>query len=295
MIRKVYVQFQGEKVGATADTGSTEGVDLPVTVNCYDAWHGFSMLGVDTVPFHEPGGIDAIEDLTPETCVHGYIGPVRRALKRLGIKEPTPKVEDYPEELTEFLGRKVWLSDMRTIRGEVQDVFIKPVADDQKLFVGHIRGPIGYLAQTAHVPDDTEIQCSEPMRFLTEYRCFILEREIVGVRHYKGDYRFYPDYRIIEAAMFAYKSAPVAYTLDFGVTEDKETRLIEANDSFSLGAYGLPSVVYARMIEARWDQMVASVSELEDRCSECGTIAPRNHDLCLGCEAQAGFGGLDTG
>jgi len=102
-----------------------------------------------------------------------------------------------------------------------------------------------------------------------------------------GDYRFYPDYRVIEAAMFAYKSAPVAYTLDFGVTEDKETRLIEANDAFSLGAYGLPSVVYARMVEARWDQMVESVTDV---CSECGAIAPRNHDLCLACEAQAGFG-----
>ena len=279
MIEKAYVQFLGEK----------DGVDLPVTVNCYDAWHGFQLLGVETVPFHEPGGIDLIEDLSPTTCVHGFIGPVRRALKRLGIEEPTPKVEDYPEELTEFLGRKVWLSDMATIRGDVEPCFIKPAASDQKLFTGHVRGPMGYLIQTAQVPNETEIQCSEPVRFLSEYRCFILEKEILGVRHYKGDYRYYPDYHVVERAMFAYKSSPVAYTLDFGVTEDGKTLLVEANDAFALGAYGLPAVMYARMVEARWLQMVEPVSELEDVCAKCGAMTPRNQELCIACEAEEAF------
>ena len=55
--------------------------------------------------------------------------------------------------------------------------------------------------------------------------------------------------------MKAYKSAPRAYVLDFGATSDGETRLVEANDAYALGHYGLASVLYARLIDARWEEL----------------------------------------
>jgi hypothetical protein len=51
-------------------------------------------------------------------------------------------------------------------------------------------------------------------------------------------------------------SAPIACALDFGVSADGRTLLIEANDAFALGAYGLDAVVYANMLEDRWLQIV---------------------------------------
>lgn len=148
---------------------------------------------------------------------------------------------------------------MAAVRESTDSIFIKPSPEDQKRFTGHVRGSVGFLAQTASVPDEVEIQCSEPIQFATEYRCFILNKQILGIRHYKGDYRYYPEHNIVEAAMFAYKSSPVAYTLDFGVTYDGKTVLVEANDAFSLGAYGLPATMYARMIEVRWEEMTSEV------------------------------------
>jgi hypothetical protein len=53
---------------------------------------------------------------------------------------------------------------------------------------------------------------------------------------------------------------PIAYSIDLGTLgQDRysmDTALVEVNDSFALGNYGIPSVVYAKMIEARWFEMV---------------------------------------
>ena len=51
------------------------------------------------------------------------------------------------------------------------------------------------------------------------------------------------------------KGAPAAYGLDFGVTADGRTLLVEANDGFALGCYGLDPVIYAEMLEARWCEL----------------------------------------
>ena len=34
-----------------------------------------------------------------------------------------------------------------------------------------------------------------------------------------------------------------------------KTLLVEVNDSYALGHYGLRTIPYARMIEARWEEM----------------------------------------
>ncbi len=44
--------------------------------------------------------------------------------------------------------------------------------------------------------------------------------------------------------------------MDFGVTFESETILIEVNDGFSIGNYGLADYHYARLLEARWDELV---------------------------------------
>ena len=40
------------------------------------------------------------------------------------------------------------------------------------------------------------------------------------------------------------------------MTKDGRTLLVELNDAYSLGCYGLPSVSYAKLISARWSQLL---------------------------------------
>ena len=49
---------------------------------------------------------------------------------------------------------------------------------------------------------------------------------------------------------------PVAYTLDVGVLDPGVTALVEVNDGFSAGCYGLRPDLYVKFLADRWCQMV---------------------------------------
>ena len=66
------------------------------------------------------------------------------------------------------------------------------------------------------------------------------------------------DENIVLSAIDEFKNSPVSYSLDFGVTDDGKTLLVEANDTHSLGNYGLHPFQYARIISSRWAQMTGT-------------------------------------
>lgn len=50
--------------------------------------------------------------------------------------------------------------------------------------------------------------------------------------------------------------------MDFGVTDKGETVLIEVNDGFSIGLYGLFHIDYAKLLSARWAELTGTEDEL---------------------------------
>lgn len=237
-LRKVYVRYKE---------------DMPESRNTYMAQEGFRERGVETVPFYGFGDVETLTDLGPEVGIAGYVGDVLRGLKQLG-REP-PKTMDYPEELQNWLGRKVWTTTLDQARRLVEPTFIKP-AEEEKLFTGFIwRGAGIEAVRVATCPDETVVWCSEVVNFVSEYRAYIKDDQILGVYPYKGDWSKAPDRWTVETAVEAYKSSPRAYSLDFGVTDQGLTRLVEANDGYSLGNYGLNSALYASLLEARWEEL----------------------------------------
>lgn len=101
--------------------------------------------------------------------------------------------------------------------------------------------------------EDTPCYVSEEVDFISEYRCFFRHGEPVGVKHYRGS-SFVPlDKTTYNKMAKACKHhMPAAYVLDMGVTADGRTLLIESNDAYAVGSYGLTGIVYARFLEARW-------------------------------------------
>ena len=86
----------------------------------------------------------------------------------------------------------------------------------------------------------------------------MLYETIIDCRKYKGDWSKAPDRQVVEAAWKRYKKfAPAACCLDWGVTADGQTVLVEANDGVSFGHYGLPAISHARMLAARWYEMAS--------------------------------------
>jgi len=80
----------------------------------------------------------------------------------------------------------------------------------------------------------------------------------LGIYWYLGDFRVFPDMKIIDEAIAEYtkNGAPAGYSIDFGVTDNGKTLLVECNDGWSLGNYGLEPSKYCRLLGRRWHEMM---------------------------------------
>ncbi len=103
-----------------------------------------------------------------------------------------------------------------------------------------------------------EVVASDVVHFDTEYRLFVNRGLITGAKHYRGDFTKIVDFDIARQCVRAFKSAPISYSLDLGVLDDGRTVVVEVNDAYSLGCYGLAPLIYAQLVEDRWEQMVTA-------------------------------------
>ncbi len=63
------------------------------------------------------------------------------------------------------------------------------------------------------------------------------------------------DLSIIKNAIKDLTSSPSAYALDFGIDANNSMKLVELNDGYSFGTYGIGSTNYDKTLSARWAQL----------------------------------------
>lgn len=220
------------------------------SVSFYTAYEGFLQMGFEMI------FVDAVSEIHADATDYVVVGSIsfmQTALNHLG--RDYPKFFDYSEELQKYLGRKIWESTIFQIDSNpaLWNVFIKPKGTT-KLFTGRVvKGP-GDLVGCGDQFNNTPIWVSEIVEFAAEWRVFVRYGEILDVRPYKGDWRAKFDAAVIETAVADFTGAPNGYALDFGVTKQGSTLLVEANDGYSIGAYGLHCISYAKLLSARWAQ-----------------------------------------
>ena len=220
----------------------------PYNSDCQAAYDGFCQLGVEPVLYTTNEEFDT---RNPEDVVVGGVIMIWHALNQ---RRMTAEHYDYPEELTNFRGRKIWQIKLKDLRNTELPVFIKPV--EEKIAPGIVVNSWADVEEEYGLIDpETEIYCSEPVKFFSEWRCFLLYGHIVGIQFYYGNRDATCDQAVINAAVETFSKHPAACALDFGVTEDGRTLLIEMNDGYSLGTYGLDPVLYARVLTARWAEL----------------------------------------
>lgn len=59
------------------------------------------------------------------------------------------------------------------------------------------------------------------------------------------------------------KMPPAGYAIDFGRTADGRFLVVEVNEGYSIGSYGLFYIDYAKLISARW----AEITQQIDLCN----------------------------
>lgn len=228
------------------------------STNCYLAYDGFRQMGWEVIFYTN---IRLVKDNKPEDVIVGHIGDIRYSLKKFGCEIPALC---YPEELKEYYGRKIWKSTLFTIANNPENwgIFIKPVYD-AKRFTGTVVNSTKDLITCGGSLGDTEVWCSEVVNFDAEWRCYVRNGEILDIRMYKGEWRKHFNSNIVEEAIKKYETSPNGYGIDFGVTDKGETLVVEVNDGYSLGSYGLQSISYAKLLSARWAELTGTKDECD--------------------------------
>lgn len=185
---------------------------------------------------------------------------IELVFKRIGFKH---KLNSYPISLRPYLKRNVWETSLGKLisqseYGAISPIFIKPKLK-AKLFTGFVIESISDLYKLGRISKNTELFCSSVVNWQTEYRVFIHNSTIVGIKNYDGNSNIIPDRAEIEKAVEVFEKSEDrtnGYSLDFGVLDDNQTALIEWNDGFALGSYGLDKELYTDLILARWNEIL---------------------------------------
>ena len=221
------------------------------SVDKYNALVGFHLRGEEIIRYRS---MEEITQLTKEDIVVDYIKETNQLLKLMDVELD---FIDYPSELAPFYGRHI----REGLLGEIVNMpenwgqFVKPRIAS-KSFTGRVVNGTRDLIGIG-LPFDFPVWISQKVNFLSEWRVFVLNGDVLDVRPYRGDYHLHYNAAVIDSAVAAWADSPVAYGLDIGVTDDGRTLVVEVNDGFALGNYGLFPISSALFSEARWREMTA--------------------------------------
>ncbi len=141
---------------------------------------------------------------------------------------------NVPESLFKYAGRKI-------MNGTEKDVITRSFVKSNDVIKG-------FTDITDHIETSGNYQISSIINdIISEHRCFVYKKKLVGIHYYSGDFTIFPDINTINDMIkdFDYE---YPYTLDVGVSDNK-TIIIEAHDMFSCGLYGFSDMkIYPRML-----------------------------------------------
>lgn len=238
----------------------------PITPCIAAAWEGLRFLGYDCAAFEISRNLG---EATPEAAAAwsipkvddllvGGVQACHAAFTQVGVVHPTAL--DYPEPLRPWFGRDIRRATLVEAHRALRSApwFVKPVRP--KAFTGDVfDSGVDLYNATAHLDEDAPVWMSECVDFVSEWRCFVTNGSLAGIKHYRGDPWVMPDrievIRMVRASM---DMGIAGLSVDVGVTKDGRTLLVECNDGYALGYYGLDSLAYAELLIARWNQIVGA-------------------------------------
>lgn len=216
--------------------------------------NGCDLLGIETEKFENIRSLDIKEG----EMVFAGVSVMLEVFEMLGGLMPPPL--DIPECLIPFCKREIKIGTLEELSNTSSfPIFVKP-AETGKLFAGQVISCKEELDLFQYVDEmcgfQVKVFSSEVVKIISEFRCFVIRGEIYDCRKYKGEFSATPNFEFIKECVDSYKDAPVAYGIDFGVTDKGDTILIEANDGYSLGPYGFDCYNYTRMMILRWKELM---------------------------------------
>lgn len=233
---------------------------------CYYAKLGAEQYNISVKPFKNSLEIPG----DPTNIVVGSVEMCSQWLSTNGYS--IPKAIDL-EPFNLLLGRSIKASTMSDFREWFKTVdknwiakhptFIKP-RYAIKAFTGF--APTDELTLNVFSEGyDGPIWMQEPIDIVSEYRLYVSNHKPIGMKHYSGDCLVQPSEAFIKCA-FEFSKKVIdyhSYTLDFGVLTNGYTVIIEANDAWAVGNYGLEPSQYYLFVRNRWLQMTGVRTKMD--------------------------------
>lgn len=226
---------------------SNERLPIPHHFDCACAMYGAMDLNQDyrlTQYMEVESG--KFDNLIKKSLFVGSVEFMKTVFNRVGKTDiRLPENSNRPFDVT-TLG----VVKSRAKSGE--KLFIKPF--DIKLFTGFVIDQMQYTSIN-NLPDETEVMVYEPFkcRVESEWRCYILNNRVEYIGNYSGDLYVNIDGSYLNKVIEGNKGKfPCAYTIDIGVLSNGDNVVIEYNDMWAIGNYGVPNDLYVRMLKERY-------------------------------------------
>jgi len=245
-----------EEIKALLYGNRSIGDDVPVIsiedVDCAIAYCGLKELDAEITLRDNWLGLSAQDFELYSVCIGG-VQSCRTALFRMGLRDFG--IACYPKELEIFMGRSVGISTIGKIihRGISSDPkFIKPVLP--KKFTAFLTSDEDAYSNLYNVEYNEKVYVSDIVEFISEWRVYVKNDEIVRICNYSGKTMVFPNANVIRTMIKCWKG-PCCYALDVGIVGD-QTKLVEVNDFYSIGNYGLFPTEYVEMLILRWNELL---------------------------------------
>jgi hypothetical protein len=181
---------------------------------------------------------------------------MREVFKRIGLNDV--RVPENSNRESEIITLVEALS--RAKSGE--KLFVKPV--EIKLFTGFVLDQMIYSCIEG-LPADTKVLAYKPFEseILSEWRIYVHRGQIVDSRNYSGDFMLSPDYHFAIKEILRKNEGkfPIAYTIDIGILGEykfSENVVVEYNDMWAIGNYGMPNDLYLRLLRDRYFEIIST-------------------------------------
>lgn len=244
--------------------------NFPIADWAVSAYMGFREKQANIVFFEDINEVP----VSSTNIVVAFIEDTNKYFEKLGL--PRKRALNIPEKLEGWAKRRITRATMKDLREKKINfpIFVKPDRYAKEFVAGVVKDQKSVDFYFKDIKDDCPILLSQVVEFTTEWRVYVINGEIKGIKHYIGDFFEMPDQKIIRDTVKHYQEigAPSAYGIDFGVCytgktsevgmghmRHKETQLIEINDGWSLGNYGLNDVTYSTLLATRWRELMKDV------------------------------------
>lgn len=192
--------------------------------------------------------------VSPPVIFYGGTDVVEAAADRFGLALLEPPLDLLARLPAEFRQRNVEFARFHELRRLKAPAFVKPADALRKVFDAGTYSDPRQIRAPRGVSADTPVLVAEPVEWLAEYRCFILDGKVVTsspylsfgrpVWHPHGERgaaaaECKPALAFCERLRSAMKGQlPPAYVVDVGVIEDRGWAAVEFNPVWCSGVLG---------------------------------------------------------